>query len=239
MKHFILISILSLFTFSSCDTANMLFGEPSEAEILHALQNLLDNSAVDALSTMQDINKQGIGGVLPEELRPVLEGARMLGIGSEIDNIESTLQTVSATALTETTGTMKDAIKSLQFKDAVAVVLGGEDAATQVLRQAMYSSVKQRYSNQLGSELEKTDPNIENYWRTAASAYNLLAKEKVDASLTDFIAERSVDLLFSSMGKKEKAYRDNIPSLGDQITSKVFDYYKGQQKVNNMIEGSR
>jgi hypothetical protein len=105
----------------------------------------------------------------------------------------------------------------------VAVVIGGEDAATQVLRQAMYATVKQRYSSLLNAEFEKNDVN--KYWPLAAGAYNMFSKNKVDSNLSDFAAERAVDVLFLSIGKEEKNIRTDYKSLGKQAVTKVFDYY--------------
>ena len=125
--------------------------------------------------------------------------------------------------LTESEGIVSDAISELKFTDAVAVVLGGEDAATNVLKRAMYDTVKKRYSSRIEQELGKTDAL--KYWPIAASAYNLFARDKMESSLPDFLAERSVDALFIAMGKQEASIRTDYRSLGNSVVTKVFDYY--------------
>lgn len=231
MKRFFAILMVSLFSFSSCDTAGILFGEPTAAEVQYALQKLLNSSALDALVKLKAINEEGFGGVLPEELQPVLATLKATGAISDLDKVENTMINVSEDVLNESGEIMKETIAELSFSDGVAIVLGGKDAATQVLRENMYTVVKNRYSSQLEDELVSVSPEIMNYWKIGSSAYNLLAPadEKVEGTLPDFVAERSVDLLFSSMGAAEADYRSNIERIGDSVVSKVFNYYRNNE----------
>ena len=116
-----------------------------------------------------------------------------------------------------------DAIKEVKFKDAVGIVLGEPNAAANALKNGMYAAVKKRYSSKLEAELGKTEAL--KYWPMAAGAYNLFAKNKVDSSLSDFMAERAVDALFLTMGKEESNIRKDPNQLEKAVVSKVFDYY--------------
>ena len=115
----------------------------------------------------------------------------------------------------------------MKFSDAVAIVMGGEDAATGVLKRTMYETIKKRYSSRMEQELAKTEA-LE-YWPLAAGAYNVFAKEKVNSSLPDFLAERAVDAVFLAMGKQEAQIRTDYKSLGNSLVNKVFDYYTKNQ----------
>lgn len=226
IKQFIGISLVALLGFTSCDAAKLLLGEPSESEVIYALQKLLDSSALRAVSTLTDVSNNGVEALLPEELQPVLGVLKTTGAIDNIDVVEEKIANVSRDVTLETGEILKDAVKELSFGDAVAVVLGGEDAATQVLKKAMYATAKKRYSSKIETELTKVEPNILEYWSAGSSAYNLFAENKVDSSLSDFLAERSVDVLFGSIGKNEGELRNNYQSIGDQVVTRVFDFYK-------------
>lgn len=220
--------LLSILFMPSCTTLQSLIAEPSSLETISALREVLNSSTFKAINTLAKLNKNGVEDVLPPEVQPVLSTLKTLGLGGEIDRITSTVGNISGEVAKESGGIMKDAISELKFTDAVAVVLGGEDAATQVLKNAMYGSVKKRYSSRLDTELGKTDAL--KYWPMATGAYNLFAKKKVNGSLSDFIAERAVDGLFLTMGKEESKIRENPSSLGNAVVTKVFDYYKNKKK---------
>ena len=224
MKRIILLALaFSVMTFSSCKVMSDLGIKPSHLETVLALKNILDSSTFKALKTLKNVNDGGIEGALPQEIGTVLRTLKSVGYGAEVDKVTKSIGNVSTIMLSESEGIVGDAISELKFTDAVAVVLGGEDAATIVLKRAMYSTVKKRYSSRIEEELGKTDALT--YWPIAASAYNLFSKNKMDSSLPDFLAERSVDALFLAMGKQEASIRTDYKSLGNSVVTKVFDYY--------------
>lgn len=231
MKKLIVLLVAVCFTQTSCKTLSALGIEPSAIETAMALKEVLNSSTFRAIKTLKNLNDDGVDGILPEQLKPVLGALRQAGLGGEVDKIAGQIQNVSAITLDESQGIISDAIGELKFKDAVSVVLGGEDAATAILRQAMYSTVKKRYSQRLDQQLDKTE--AKQYWPMAAGAYNLFSKDKVDNSLSDFLAERAVDGLFLTMGKEEKKVRNNYKDLGKSVVTKVFDYYGSKKKTQS------
>ena len=212
-----------VFSFSSCAIVKDLGLKPTQLETVMALKDILNSSTFKALHTLKNVNDKGIEGALPTEVGTVLNALRTIGYGNQVDQVKQSIGEATQLMLTESEGIMNDAIQELKFTDAVAVVLGGEDAATGVLKQAMYDTVKKRYSMRLEQELGKTE--VLDYWPLAANAYNLFAKNKIESSLSDFLAERSVDALFLAMGKQEASIRTDYKSLGNSVVTKVFDYY--------------
>ncbi len=222
----ILIPLLTLtMLLSSCSTLNNLGIAPTALESIQAVKALMDGSSFRAIKALQTMNAAGgIEGLLPEEIAPVLNTLKTLGVGKEVDKITSQINGISKMVAGESAGIMKDAISSIKITDAVGVVLGAEDAATMLLKNAMYGSVKKRYSERLDTELGKTE--VPQYWPMATGAYNLFAKNKVDNDLSGFLAERAVDALFLTMGTKEKQLREDPAKLQNAVVTKVFDYYK-------------
>jgi len=209
---------------SSCSTFKNMALAPTSLETISAVKNVLNSSAFKAVKTLQKLNKNGVDGFIPDEFKPVLASLKTLGLEKEMNEINAKIGKVSKIMADESAGIMADAIKEVKFKDAVAIVVGEPDAASNALKNAMYGSVKKRYSSKIEAELGKTEAL--KYWPMAASAFNLFAKKKVDSSLPDFMSERAVDALFLTMGKEESKIRKDPNKLGDAVVSKVFDYYK-------------
>jgi hypothetical protein len=226
MKNLIFIILISI-SASSCSQLGALLQEPSALETVSALKEVLNSSSFKAIQKLKQVSDNGTMSLLPEEIQPVLRTLGTLGLGNEVTEVTKSIERASGIVAAESGLIMKDAISELKFGDAVAVVVGGQDAATQVLREAMYGSVKKRYSTQLDAELNKTDAN--KYWPMAAAAYNMFSKNDVDSSLSDFVAERSVDALFLTMGKQETEIRRDPSSLGKAVVTKVFDYYANKK----------
>jgi hypothetical protein len=226
IRRFLTIGMIIVGT-CSCSTLQNFIAAPTNLETITALKEILNSSALRTLTSLATASDSGLIGLLPEEVRPVVATLRTLGLGSQLDQLDQKVTDVSKIALKESSGLMEDAISQVRFEDAVAVVTGGENAATTVLKNAMYGAVSQRYGDRLDTELSKVDET--KHWDTAISAYNLFAKNKIEGRLSDFIAKRAVDAIFVGMGKEEAVIRKNPASLDKEVVTRVFDYYKNNK----------
>jgi len=208
----------------SCSTLQNIGSAPSNIETLLAVKEVLNSSAFKSLETISKTSDGGLMALLPDEAQPVIATLKTLGLGGEIDKLNQKVEIASEAALIEGKGLMSDAISEFKAEDAASIILGGENAATIALKNVMYNAVKKRYSSRLDDKLANIDEL--KHWDTAVSTYNLFAKNKIDASLSDFIAERAVDAVFIGMGKEEAVIRKNPASLGKDVVTRVFDYYK-------------
>ena len=228
MKKFNVLVFTLIFFLVSCAPLKQIITEPTSLETISAVKQVLNSSAFRAIKTLRKIDKKGINGFVPPELQPILETLKKVGLEKEIEKVNKKVGIVSKIMADESAGIIQDAVKEIKFKDAVKIVVGGENAATHALKQAMYKSVKKRYSARLETELNKTE--VTKYWPVAANTYNLFAKKKVSGSFSDFMAERAVDALFLTMGKEESKIRKDPKKLGKAVVTKVFEYYKKKKK---------
>ena len=233
MKRVITLLLVVGLMLPSCSTLKQLGIEPTALETITALRSVLDSSAFKAAKTLGQMKMGGVESVVPKEIVQVLGKLEGLGLGGDIEKVTKKVGEISGMVAEEGAVLMKDAIKNVDFGDAAAVVLYGEDAATQALRNSMYKSVKQRYSERLDTEFSKV-PELQ-YWDAAKAAFNLFAKkdEKIDGSLSDFAAERAVDAMFLTMGKEERKIRKDPASVGKAVVTKVFNYYQKKKAIKS------
>lgn len=224
MSYRLLLSFLvAMLISSSCTTLQNLASAPSNVETLLAVKEVLNSSAFRSIDKLAQTKDGGLIALLPDEVKPVLGTLKTLGLGDEITALNDKVEVASEAAWLEGKGLMNDAISEFKAEDAASIILGGENAATIALKNAMYGAVKKRYSSRLDEKLANVDET--RYWDTAVSTYNLFAKNKIEGTLTDFIAERAVDAVFIGMGKEEAVIRSNPAALGKDVVTKVFDYY--------------
>jgi len=228
-NHKIRVVLLMLATtiFASCaGLKNNL--KPTDIENVAALRDLLNSSTFRAIKTLSQLSSNSPEALLPPEVAPVLQTLRTLGMAEQIDKISAEIGNISKLALDESQIILADAVNQIKFNDALAVVLGGQDAATQVLRNNMKISVKNRYSTMIDAQLDAHEINT--YWPMAQGAYNLFARNKINGSLSDIMAETMVDVVFTAMGKQETELRNNPQQIGTDVAMKVFTYYQKQQQ---------
>ncbi|MBK7634340.1 MAG: DUF4197 family protein [Saprospiraceae bacterium] len=136
-----LVLTVSMFL-SSCSVLNQLNIKPSALETVMALQEILNSSTFKAIRKMSALYAGDPTKSLPAEFTTVIEGLKTLGLGSEVDKITQQTGKVASLVLTESEGIIKESIKQIDFGDAVSIVTGGKDAATQVLKNNMKTVVK-------------------------------------------------------------------------------------------------
>jgi hypothetical protein len=104
-----------------------------------ALQEILNSSTFRAIKKLSALYSEVIPvKSLPTEFTTVIDGLKTLGYGaSEVDKITKQTSQVASLVLNESESIIKESIKEVDFGDAIAIVTGGKDAATQVLKNNM------------------------------------------------------------------------------------------------------
>lgn len=212
---------------SSCSLAKLI--APSSLETVMAVKEVMNSSAVRAIAKLAKLSSDNPTDALPKEMQPVLATLRTLGLGDEVNKITKVVGDASGIAMTESTALFADAIKQVDLGDAASIVLGGPDAASQVLKNNMKIAVRNRYASRISEQLGQTEAI--KYWPLAANAYNMFSKTKVESDLSTFLADRAVDGIFLAMGHEEQTIRKDVKSLGSQVVTKVWDYYSKKGKA--------
>ncbi len=87
----------------------------------------------------------------------------------------------------------------------------------------MKTVIRRRYSERLNTEIKNMDAN--KIWPIAAAFYNIFAKNKMEASLSNSIVDRAVEGFFIAIGHEEQEIRKDYKSLGIFVANKVFGSY--------------
>ena len=223
MRKLSLFVVISYCLLSSCSTTQQLVYSPSNAENINAVKALLSGSTTRTLATIQNSSNEGMAGLLPDELKPVLSTLKSLGLTEEIDKLDQKVVVASTALNMQSASILEDAIYQLEMGDAAAIIRGQPNAATTLLKRVMYEAIVTRYSRTLDVALA----NFEElkHWDTAVTAYNLFAKNKIDGSLSELITKKAVDGLFKTMCQKEAEIRNDLTLLGNNEFVKVFEYH--------------
>jgi hypothetical protein len=106
--------------------------------------------------------------------------------------------------------------------DALGIVRGNKDAATQYFRRKTSSQLIVAFAPSVKASLDKT--HATKYYADLANGYNRLplAFEKVDPDLTSYVVGKAVDALFDQIARQEADIRANPLARTTDILKKVF-----------------
>lgn len=230
MKAYI-IALVLLFSISlpSCDTlqqaANDYLNEPTLAEISQGLKQALEfgiSEGSKVLSQRDGYYKSVYKILLPEEARVVTERLKVIpGFSNLEEVILEKLNRAAEDAAKSAAPIFIDAIQAMTFDDAMNILMGPDDAATQYLHQKTFTPLYNEFQPVIVTSLNKF--NAIEYWADAVNAYNKIPfVEKVNPNLDQYVTEKALEGLFAMVAKKELGIRNDISQRTTDLLKKVF-----------------
>lgn len=173
--------------------------------------------------------------LLPPEAKPIMDNIKLIPGGTELVNKAIlSLNRSAEDAVKEATSIFKTAISNMSITDAVSILFGKENAATEYLRQNTYSQLKIAFAPKVKVSLNKplvATISTTDSWNTLSSGYNSIAKtpvgviaglKKVNVNLENYVTEKALDALFLKVSAEEKEIRNNPEARVSTLLKRVF-----------------
>ena len=220
--------ILFLFTFSSCDVIKNL---PTSVGITEAEagQGIKEALAQGVTTAVLNLNKtDGFFGnaayklFMPADAQKVVNTLRDLGMGSLVDKAVLAINRGAEDAVGFAKPIFVDAIKEMTLVDALNIVRGSNDAATNYFRQKTTDKLIAAFLPSIKSSLDKV--NATKYYADVINTYNNFPTTftKVNSDLPGYVVGKAVDALFDQIAKEEANIRANPVARTTDILKKVF-----------------
>ncbi|MDX1943614.1 MAG: DUF4197 domain-containing protein [Saprospiraceae bacterium] len=227
---------LSLFliviSIAACDSATLgqlgsALGSSAltEAEVANGLKEALTNGiskGSDLLSQVNGYYKSEYKILLPAEARKVTDKLKGIpGFKNVEEEILERINHGAEEAAKKAKPIFVNAIKQMTFTDAMKILLGNDDAATQYLGSSTRNALYQEFNPVIVESLDKFQAR--KYWSDAVNAYNKIPLvEKVNPSLDDYVTNSALDGLFGMVAKEELNIRNNLEARTSELLKKVF-----------------
>jgi hypothetical protein len=160
--------------------------------------------------------------LLPPDARKVESTFRRIGMGGQVDKAILAINRGAEDAVGSAQPIFVSAIKEMTLTDALAIVRGNKDAATQYFRQKTSQQLTAAFSPSVKTSLDRTYAT--KYYGDIVSAYNVMptSSNKINPDLTSYVVGKTVDALFDQVAKEEANIRANPLARTTDILKKVF-----------------
>jgi hypothetical protein len=232
MLRYTLTVLILVLSMTSCDTLSNLpgggLGNITESEAAEGMRQALDQGVGRGISFL---NKQDafFGSeiykvLLPPEAQKVENTLRQLGMGGMVDRAILQINRAAEDAVGYARPIFVDAIKQLTIADAINIIRGGSDAATQYFRQKTTEKLIAAFSPVIKSSLDNFSAT--KYYSDVMTTYNNFptTRQKINPDLVSFVAGKAVDALFDQVAKEEANIRANPVARTTDILRKVFGW---------------
>ncbi|MBT8219627.1 MAG: DUF4197 domain-containing protein [Bacteroidia bacterium] len=160
--------------------------------------------------------------LLPEEARKVTDKLKVIPGFSDIEaKLVERLNRAAEEAAKGAKNIFVGAIKQITFQDALSILMGEKNAATNYLERTTYRALYDEFQPVILNALEEVQ--AAQLWREVVTKYNTLPLvQKVNPSLDDHVTGKALVGLFSMVEKKELEIRTNISERTTPLLRKVF-----------------
>jgi hypothetical protein len=160
--------------------------------------------------------------LLPPDAGRAETALRGFGLGGQVDKAILAINRGAEDAVGEAAPIFTGAIEEMTVTDALGIIRGNKDAATQYFRRKTSGDLIAAFASPVKSALDRTQAT--RYYGDIANTYNRLplAFEKVDPDLTAYVVGKAVEALFDQIAREEANIRANPLARTTDILRKVF-----------------
>ena len=231
------ITLLTLsLSFTACDTLQQVAqaGLPailSNEDIGNGLKSALElgiGKGADVLSQKGGYFSSAYKILLPEEARQITDKLKMIpGFNKVEDVVLEKINAGAESAAAKAKPIFVNAIKNMSFNDALGILMGDKNAATDFLKRATYDQLYREFSPVIVSSLDEY--GARKYWGDAVGTYNKIPFiTKANPSLDEYVTKQALNGLFSMVESKERDIRGNINERITDLLKKVFAKQDGK-----------
>ncbi len=157
----------------------------------------------------------------PPEAIKVKEKVEALGMGSQVDKFVMTMNRSAETATKKAAPIFLNAITNMSIADGFAILKGGDNAATNFLKEKTSAQLKTEFNPVVKNAINEVE--VTKYWNPVISTYNKIPFiEKQNPNLEDYITTKAMDGMFLMIAKEEKNIRKDPIARVSAILKRVF-----------------
>jgi hypothetical protein len=180
------------------------------------------NEAVEKLSADKGYLESPYKILIPEEAQFIVSKVKMVPGFQDVEKqLIDKMNKAAELAAKKATPIFVDAIKSLTIRDAMNILMGERNAATQYLDRETRTPLYNAFLPVIQAALDEV--NAREYWRTVINAYNSIPMiKKANPALDDHVNQKALDGLFSLIEVKEAKIRGDQSERKTDLLKKVF-----------------
>jgi hypothetical protein len=211
----------------------------SQNEITGGLKEALvtgTNNSVQILGSVDGYYKDDLVKImLPPEANTIVENANKIPGGKQlVEDVLLRINRAAEDAAREAGPIFVTGIKNMTITDALGILNGENNAATQYLHKTTYNQLFELYKPKIKSSVEKElvggistaeswDAMVGKWNKLAGSAAGkIVGLKPVDTQLEDYLTQKALDGLFLKIADQEKQIREDPVARVNDILKRVF-----------------
>ena len=173
--------------------------------------------------------------LLPEEAQVITKNiSRIPGGEALVDKVVLSINRAAEDAAKEASPIFIDAVKTMTITDAMAILAGGNHAATDYFKSKTKDDLVKLYSSKISSSIEQKligDLSAQSSWDLLTGKWNQIAQSPigtiasltpVQTNLSNYLTEKAIDGLFLKIAVEEEKIRTDPAVQVNNLLRRVF-----------------
>jgi len=159
---------------------------------------------------------------MPPDAQKIVNTLRNLGMGTMVDKAILQINRAAEDAVGYAKPIFADAVREMTILDAINIVRGSKDAATNYFRQKTTDNLIAAFSPTIRTSLDRL--NATRYYADVINTYNNFPTtfKKINPDLPSYVVGKAVDALFDQIAREEANIRENPVARTTELLRKVF-----------------
>lgn len=232
-----LVSFLSL-SFTGCSALQQYAkGENGEGGITTEMvvKGLYDALSVGSQRAVGETSREGgflnnplIKINMPEELKTVMNTARDIGLGKQVDNLVVQMNRAAEQASGEALDVLITTVKGITFKDAWEILNGNDTAATDYFRVNTTRELTSRFRPIVDTKMKEL--GVYQVYNVINDAYAKIPFTNSNGfNLEEYVVDQALSGLFKTVATEEAKIRQKLQFRSTPILQKVFGFLEEQR----------
>ena len=214
--------LLSCSTLKNANTSAPLTQQEASQGIKEALTQGVENGISLLNKENGFFNNQAYKLLLPPDAQKVESTLRKLGMSALVDRAILQINRAAEDAVGAARPIFTEAITQMTIPDAINIITGPKDAATQYFRDKTTDKLTVAFTPIIKNALDRFSAT--KYYSDMINTYNGFPTtlNKLNPDLTSYVANRSIAALFDQISQEEANIRENPRARTTAILKKVF-----------------
>ena len=198
----------------------------SEEEISNGIKEALNIGVVKSCEKASNVDgflKNDLIKIkFPEEAKKVKKSLVKIGLKGQVNDFITSMNRAAEEASKEASEILLHAIKKMSIKDAVNILKGDDDSATNYLHQESNEEFRAIFRPIIQKSISNN--KVATNWKKIMTAYNSIPMtKKINPDINSYILEKTIEGIFTLIAQEEKKIRENPEKRVTDLLQKVFN----------------
>jgi hypothetical protein len=198
---------------------------PTDDRIAAGLKEALSVSTRRAVASTGRVDgflkNAAIKILLPEKLRSVGKGMRLMGMGQQVDALEIGMNRAAEQAAPAARQIFIDAVTKMTIADARQILSGGDTAATEYFKKSSTDQLTAAFAPIVHRAMENVGV-VRQYNQLMQNPLAGRLAESQDFSIDKYVVGKTMDGLFYVMGEEERKIRRDPAAQTTALLREIF-----------------